>query len=95
MKNFMILHYGFTPPTPEIMEEWNAWFEKITDREVTKGHFPHGREITASGMKELPMAADSITGYTIIKAADIAEAEEIASECPFILGTTVYEIMEG
>ena len=95
MKKFLILHYGFEPPTPEIMAEWNAWFEKVADIVVEKGHLPAGSDISPSGITQLPMASDSITGYTMITAEDLAQATEIAAACPFILGTRVYEIMAG
>ena len=29
MKKFMFLHFGFEKPTPEIMADWNKWFESI------------------------------------------------------------------
>jgi len=59
MKKFMMLHYGFENPTPEIMEAW--------------------------GM-------DSITGYNIIEAENLDEAERIAVDNPFIASIRVYEI---
>jgi hypothetical protein len=95
MKTFMILHYGFEKPTPEDMAGWNKWFESIEDRQVEKGHFPGGREILASGTKELPFAKNSITGYTIIRAENLDEAEQIAGECPIVVSTRVYEIQPG
>ena len=27
MKKFVLLHYGFEKPTPEIMAAWGKWFE--------------------------------------------------------------------
>ena len=93
MKNFLILHYGFIKPTAEEMADWNKWFEAIADRQVERGHFPAGREISGSGVKELPLGRDSITGYTIIKAENMDEAAKIAEQCPFVDSTRVYEIM--
>ena len=95
MKNFLILHYGFERPTPEEMAEWNKWFTSIEKRQVDRGHLPGGREITNSGSKELPFAKDSITGYTVIEAEDLDEAEKIAGECPIVLSTRVYEIRKS
>ena len=92
MKNYLILHYGFEKPTPEEMGSWNKWFESIADKTVDMGHFPGGREISQGGTKELPLAKDSITGYTIIEADNLDEAEKIARECPIIASTRVYEI---
>ncbi len=92
MKNFLILHYGFEKPTPEEMGAWMKWFESIEDRQIERGHFPGGKEITKEGTKDLPFAKDSITGYTMIKAMDLEEAEKIAAECPIVASTRVYEV---
>lgn len=89
---YLILHHGFAKPSPEDMAKWNAWFDSIADRQVERGHFPVGLEISANGVKELPFAADSITGYTMITADDLDHAESIARECPCVDATRVYEI---
>ena len=34
MKKFMLMHFGFEEPTPEIMKAWGAWFESIADKQV-------------------------------------------------------------
>ena len=92
MKKFVFLHYGFVTPTSEIGQAWGNWFESIGDKIVDSGNpFGYGREITKDGTKELPLGLNSITGYTIINAADMDEAEEIAQTCPFITGIRVYE----
>jgi hypothetical protein len=49
MKKFVLLHYGFENPTPEIMEAWHKWFESIADITVDQGGFGAGREISSSG----------------------------------------------
>jgi len=93
---FMLLMYGFEKPTPEIMKAWTTWFESVADRTVEQGGFHGGaREISASGTKDLPMGMDSITGYTIIEADSLDEAERIAQENPYIASIRVYEIMQG
>ena len=93
MKKFMLLHYGFETPTPEIMKAWGEWFESIDGITVDRGgQFPIGREISAEGVREMPMAADSITGYTIIAAEDLDAAQAIAERNPYIRSIRVYEI---
>ena len=92
MKRFMLMHFGFEPPTPEIMGAWGAWFESVADRTVEQGGFSGGREISSVGTKELPWGMDSITGYNIIEAESLDEAEEIAKSNPFIASIRVYEI---
>ena len=92
----MFLMYGFEKPTPEIMKAWGEWFESIADRIVDQGGFHGGaREISGSGTKDLPMGMESITGYTIIEAESLDEAERIARDNPFIASIRVYEIVGG
>ena len=92
MKNFLILHRGFEMPSPEEMEAWNKWFASITEVQIDRGGLRGGREISHSGTKDLPFGKDSLTGYTIIQAADLDQAEKIARECPIVASTSVYEI---
>ena len=92
MKTFMILHYGFEKPTPEDMASWIKWFESIADKQVDRGGLRGGREISGSGTRELPFGKDSITGYTIIEAGSLDDAEKVARECPVVASTHVYEI---
>ena len=95
MKRFMLLHFGFETPTPEIMAAWGNGFEAVADKTLDQGGFHGGgKEISAGGTTDLPLAADSLTGYSIIQAESLAEAEEIARENPFIASIRVYEIME-
>lgn len=94
MKRYMLLMFGFEPPTPEIMGAWGKWFESIADRTVDQGGFHGGaREISAAGIKNLPMGMESITGYTIINAENLDEAERLAQSNPYIASIRVYEIM--
>ncbi len=41
------------------------------------------------------MGMESITGYTIIEAESLDEAEKIARDNPYIASIRVYEIMAG
>ena len=93
MKKFMVLHYGFSKPSAEDMAAWNKWFESIASVQVERGHFPGGRKITADGTEDLAFGEQSITGFTMIEAEDLDAAEAIAKECPIVLSTRVYEIV--
>ncbi|NNE47826.1 MAG: hypothetical protein HKN37_14335 [Rhodothermales bacterium] len=94
MKKFMILHFGFKQPTPEIMGAWGKWFESIADKMVDQGGFTGGKEISDAGTRELPWGMESITGYNIINAGSLEEAEELAQSNPYIASVRVYEIRE-
>ena len=92
MKKFMYLHFGFEPPIPEIMEAWMAWFKSISDKQVDQGGFSGGREISKNGTSDLPWNMDSITGYNIIEAVSLDEAEKLAQSNPFIASIRIYEL---
>ena len=92
MKKFILLYYGFVTPTKEIGEAWGKWFESVGDKFVDAGSpFGYGREITKTGTKELTLDLDAITGYSIINAVDMDEAESIAKTNPMITSIRVYE----
>ena len=93
VKRYMILHYGFEKPTPEIMAAWGKWFESIADKMVDQGGFSGGREVSDAGTKDLPWGMESITGYNIINAENLEQAEQLARSNPYIASIRVYEIM--
>ena len=92
VNKYMFLHYGFEKPTPEIMAAWSTWFDSIADRLVDQGGFSGGREVSDAGTKDLPWGMASITGYNIITAKSLDEAEQIAQSNPYIASIRVYEI---
>lgn len=94
MKKFVLMSVGFEMPTPEVQDAWGKWFASIAERTVDSGS-PLGaaREVTKNGTKELPRGLDSITGYTIINAESMDDAEKIAQACPFTTSMRVYEAM--
>ena len=92
MKKFVLLHYGFKPPTPEIMDAWNTWFKSIAGRTIENVGFIGGREISDSGTRDLPWDMESITGYSVIEADSIDEAEELARSNPFVASIRIYEV---
>jgi hypothetical protein len=92
MKKFVLLHYGFEKPTPEIMAAWGKWFEATKPHTVDMGGLGNGREISKGGTKDLPLGPDSITGFTIVNAANLDDAEKLAQGNPYISSIRVYEV---
>ena len=93
MKRFVFLHYGFEKPTPEIMAAWGKWFESMKDNIIDMGgHFSGGREISKAGTKDLPLGLESITGFTIVSADSLDDAEKMAQSNPYISSIRVYEV---
>ena len=93
MKKFVILSYGFETPTPEIMQAWGKWFESIKNHIVEMARLKDGREISRAGTTDLPLGPDSITGFIIVKAASLDEAEHMAARNPYISSIRVYEAL--
>ena len=94
MKKFIFLHVGYETPTKEIGEAWMKWFDSIKSHIVDSGNpFGPGREVTPTGVKELPHDKEATTGYTIINAESMDEAVKIAQSCPMITSMRVYEAM--
>jgi hypothetical protein len=94
MKKFVLLHYGFEKPTPEIMAAWGKWFQSMKVNIIDMGgHFSGGREISKAGTKDLPLGSESITGFTIVSADSLDDAEKMAQSNPYISSIRVYEVM--
>lgn len=92
MKKFLLLTIGFVPPTDEIMSAWNNWFVSIAENVVDQVGLASGKEITADSSRDLLMDLEAITGYIVIQAENLQEAEKIAQECPSVTSIRVYEI---
>ena len=92
MKRFVLVHIGFEPPTDEVMKAWGKWFESIAGVTVENVGLGPAKEISASGVKDLPFDRTAVTGYTVIQVEDEKKAVGIAQSCPFITGIGLYEV---
>ena len=94
VKKFLMLHYGYEEPTPEIMAAWQGWFAKVGDRFVDIGS-PLGNcpEVTKAGTRELSPDTGAATGYSIISADSREDAERLLEGCPIISSVRLYEAM--
>ena len=93
MKKFLVLTYGFTPPTAEVQQEWGAWFTSVGPRLADPGNpFGRGVELTKDTRTELTLDSPSpMVGYCILNAEDLAEAESLVATMPIIDSVRVYE----
>ena len=94
MKKFLMLTYGYVEPTPEIMAAWMAWFAKVGDRIVDSGN-PLGNclEVSKTGTRQLSPAQGAATGYSILSAVSMEDAERLLEGCPIIESVRLYEAM--
>ena len=96
MKKFVLLYRGTRDqaPTDESMAAWGEWFASLGDKVVDAGNpFGQGREVSGDRTTELAPSADGVTGYTLINAQDIDEAEKIALSHPIVPSIQVFEAM--
>lgn len=92
-------HGGSTPETPEegqkVMAQWQAWFADMGDA-VVQGGAPVGQSHTVSsaGASE-DGGANPVSGYSVVSAADIGAATDMAKGCPMVIsGTGSVEVAE-
>ena len=93
MKKFLILTYGFVPPTSEVQRVWGEWFKSVGPRLVDPGSpFGRGVEVTSNGRTDLNLQSPSpLVGYCILNADSLEEAEALVREMPIIDSVRVYE----
>jgi hypothetical protein len=92
MKKFMYLYQGAWEYTEEMKTAWQRWFAVVGDRFVDSGNpFRAGREVTPTGSADLTPEMSPAAGYSIVRAADMAEAEQLLEGCPIIESVRIYE----
>ena len=93
MKKFIVLTYGFVPPTQDVQEAWGAWFSSVAPRLVDPGNpFGRGVELTKTSRTELTLDSPSpLVGYCILNAESLQEAETLVADMPVIDSVRIYE----
>jgi hypothetical protein len=94
MAKYALMHMGFEMPGPEQMQLWKAWFEKIAPHTLENIGFRAAREVTSSGVQELPFDKTAITGLSIVEAEDMDAAQALTEGNPFVSAIRIYEIMQ-
>jgi len=81
-------HGGGMPETPEAGEKamaaWGAWYQDLGSS-IADGGAPVGmsRTVSTGGVSENG-GANPLSGYTVIEAADIDAACQLAKGCPLV-----------
>lgn len=94
MANFLFLtHGGSMPESPEegakVMQAWTDWFTRLGDALVDPGNpISQVRTIAADGSMGSG-DGHSVTGYCVIKAADLDAAVALAKGCPLSAGMSI------
>jgi len=93
MPKFVLAFRGGMPKSPEegrqMMADWNGWMEKIGPALIDKGAgFGKSKFLSAPHREE--KSGDPLSGYSIVEAADINAATDLARSNPiFSLGGTI------
>ncbi|SDC65317.1 YciI family protein [Ruegeria marina] len=92
-------HGGKTPETPEegaeVMTAWRAWFGNMGDAVINPGN-PVGlsKTVSAAGVDDNG-GANPLSGFSVVRAADMAAATEMAKGCPMVVsGNGSVEVAE-
>ncbi len=93
MSTFLFLYKGYVTPTPEIGHAWMAWFESVGAQMVDSGNpLSRGAEVTAEATADLELGPESLTGYSLVEAADRDAALALARTNPMITSVVVHEL---
>jgi hypothetical protein len=88
MTNYVFVYYNGGDmgdlPMEEVKAAWMAWFGKLGDKLVDGGNpfNDGGKAVTKDGVSGFEHTPAS--GYSIIKAASMSEATELAKGCPML-----------
>lgn len=95
MKKFVFLYQGlWEPGNKEMMDGWTSWMAEIGDSLVDGGNpFGQGREVTNTGSSDLTLGPESTTGYSIVEAETMDDAEKLLANCPIVTSVQIYEAM--
>lgn len=92
MKKYLVLYHDVWEPIPEVQNAWQAWFARVGDRFVDSGTpFADAFEITRSGTRALTRSDAPASGYSIISAVSLEDAEALFADCPYGSSVRLYE----
>jgi hypothetical protein len=90
MANFLFAYRGgngmaTTPEAQEkVMAEWGAWFATLGSALVDGGKpFAHSQTVHGDG-STAPGGESGLTGYSVVAAADLPAAADLAKGCPLL-----------
>src|SRR5438128_12101399 len=90
MSIYLLAYHGGGMPETEkeqarVMAAWGKWYQKL-GRAVVDGGNPIGQAQTVASTGRVTKGGgkNPISGYTIIKAKDIATASRLATGCPYL-----------
>lgn len=94
MPNYAFTYYGepkFERPEEgaKHMEKWQAWMGGLGDAMVNPGTPIGASKIVSSSGVSDDSASNRVTGFSVVKAASIDAAIEMAKKCPHLAHGTI------
>jgi hypothetical protein len=95
MNNYVFTYYGepkFKSPEEgaKYMAKWKAWMDGLGDALVNPGvPFKKPKTVSSGGVSDGGGGSNRLTGFSIVKAASMDVALEMAKRCPHLEHGTV------
>ncbi len=101
MAKYVLTYHGEFAGMPEdpaameaVMQEWGAWYGSIGEA-LVDGGAPFGESSAVAPDGSSTASPASLTGYTIVNAADMAGATSIAQSCPVLKNGHTVQISQA
>ena len=100
MPTYLLAYHGGGMPETEkeqarVMAAWGKWYGKLGKAVVDPGNpVGHAATIASTGRVTKGGGKNPISGYTVIKAGDLATATKLAKGCPILKGGGSVEVCE-
>src|SRR5262245_1258804 len=78
----------------KVMQEWGAWFGTLGDAVVDMGN-PFGGSATVKSGGSAEGATSGATGYTVVTAGSLDDANAKAAGCPILKSGGTVEVYEA
>jgi hypothetical protein len=89
---------GQAAATPEaqeqVMQQWGAWFGTLGSAVVDMGN-PFGASSTVKSGGSASGGTSALTGYSIVSAGSLDEANALAADCPVLQSGGTVEVYEA
>lgn len=101
MAKYLFVYHGATAPTNEAeikktMDAWGAWFGSM-GKAVIDGGNPVGKSSTvhSNGSVTNDGGANPVSGYTLIEAPSLSDAQAMAKGCPILAAGGSIEVAQA
>ena len=86
MERFLVIYRGAAGGTPDAPEHhperWTAWLDSLGSKVADRGSLTHSSVEVPSRLLGPKLSSSSLSGYSIVEAADFNEAVRLAEACP-------------